>query len=70
MTDHTLPLELQRTAALARIRAAKDLWTRIAVGVLKGDGIESDVTSALAELSAARAALADLDASNRGINEG
>lgn len=70
MNDRTLTPELARVAALARVRRAKDQWTKAAVSALHGHANAEDVvTSALAELSAARAALADLDAPNRAFDE-
>lgn len=61
MTDHTLPPELAREAALARIRRAKDAFTRVSVDYLRGEVNPDAVAAAIAEVDAARAALRMLD---------
>jgi hypothetical protein len=52
----------RRLEALCRIRRSKDAWTRVAVDFLHGRNDSEHVSAALAELTAARAELADLDA--------
>lgn len=62
MNDGSISPELQRTAAVARITAAKDRFTKAAVGFLRGDpDAEGQVSGSLAELNAARADLRRLD---------
>ena len=63
MNDRTLTPELQRTAAFARMRSAKDAFTKAAVSVLRArPGAEDETVAALAELNAARADLQALNA--------
>ena len=66
MNARTLPPELARTAAQARMRAAKDAFTKASVAVLHGrpDSMEH-VTAALEELNAAREELKALDAQDQ-----
>lgn len=71
MNARTLSPELERTAAVARVLRAKSEWTKSAVAFLHGHSdAQVQVQSALAELTAARAALADLDVPDRALDEG
>jgi hypothetical protein len=62
MTARDLAPELQREAALARFRNAKESWARAAVAFLHGhDDAQEQVNIAFKELADARAALAAID---------
>lgn len=59
----TLPIELQRAASLGRIVTAKSEFSKACVGLLRGmAGSGEHASACMDELSAARAALALLDA--------
>ena len=63
MNARTLTPELQRSAAQARIRSAKDAFTRATVDVLYNrPGAATRADAALSELKAAQAGLAMIDA--------
>ena len=62
LTDISGQAHERRLAAQLRVTRSKDAWTRVAVDFLHGRNDADQVGAALAELTAARQALRDLDA--------